>query len=41
MINENGSFLEENTSLAGRVTNIRKLGNNLIFYDLIGSGTKI
>lgn len=31
-----GEFLEETTSLAGRVTNIRTQGKNLVFYDLKG-----
>lgn len=29
-------FLEETTSIAGRVTNIRTQGKNLVFYDLKG-----
>ena len=34
-------FLEESVSTAGRVTNIRKAGKGLIFYDLIGDGAKL
>lgn len=36
-----GEFLEEITSLAGRVTNIRKSGKNLIFYDLKSEGKRL
>jgi lysyl-tRNA synthetase, class II len=33
--------LEEETSVAGRVTNIRTQGKNLVFYDLKGDGKKL
>ena len=36
-----GEFLEETTSLAGRVTNIRTQGKNLVFYDLKGDGKRL
>jgi len=36
-----GDFLEEETSIAGRVTNIRTQGKNLVFYDLKGEGKKL
>ena len=31
-----GEFLEEQTSVAGRVTNFRAQGKNLVFYDIVG-----
>ena len=36
-----GEFLEEVTSIAGRVTNIRTQGKNLIFYDIKGEGKRL
>lgn len=38
---KDGEFLEEFTSLAGRVTNIRIQGKNLVFYDLKGEGKRL
>lgn len=38
---EKGKFLEEQTSVAGRVTNIRVQSKNLIFYDIKGCGVKL
>ena len=40
-ISEKGVFHEEETSVAGRVTNIRIQGKNLIFYDIVGDGKKL
>lgn len=34
-------FLEETVSVAGRITNIRAMGANLIFYDIQGDGLKL
>lgn len=36
-----GEFLEEVTSLAARVTNIRIQGKSLVFYDLKGDGKRL
>ena len=36
-----GEFLEEQTSIAGRVTNIRTQGKKLVFYDITGEGCKL
>lgn len=33
--------MEEETSVAARVTNIRTQGKNLVFYDLKGDGKKL
>lgn len=33
-LTQNGAWLEEQVSLAGRVTNIRHMGKKLVFYDL-------
>lgn len=38
---ENNVFLENVVSIAGRITNIRTMGANLIFYDLQGDGLKL
>lgn len=38
---EKGKFLEDKVSVGGRVTNIRKQGKKLIFYDLRGDGLKL
>jgi len=38
---ENNVFLEESVTIAGRITNIRTMGANLIFYDIIGDGQKL
>jgi len=38
---ENNVFLNETVSIAGRITNIRTMGANLIFYDLQGDGLKL
>jgi lysyl-tRNA synthetase class 2 len=36
-----GEFLEQTVSLAGRVTNIRAQGKNLVFYDLKSEGKRL
>jgi lysyl-tRNA synthetase class 2 len=36
-----GQFLEEETSIAGRVTNIRRQGKNLVFIDIKQEGTRL
>ena len=33
--------MEEHVSIAGRISNVRKQGNNLVFYDIKGDGAKI
>ena len=38
---EKNTFLEEVVSVAGRITNIRAMGANLIFYDIQGDGLKL
>lgn len=38
---ENSVFIEEIVSIAGRITNIRAMGANLIFYDVQGDGLKV
>jgi lysyl-tRNA synthetase class 2 len=38
---KSGIFLEEEVSIAARVTNIRTQGKKLVFYDLKGDGLKL
>jgi lysyl-tRNA synthetase class II len=38
---ENAFFLAETISVAGRVTNIRAQGANLIFYDIKQEGKRL
>jgi lysyl-tRNA synthetase class 2 len=38
---EKGKSLDQEVSVAGRVTNIRKSGSKLVFYDLHGDGLKL
>lgn len=38
---KDNEFLDDNVSVAGRVTNIRAQGKNLIFYDISGDGKRL
>lgn len=38
---ENGKFLEQEASFAGRITSIREMSSKLIFYDLAAEGSKV
>ena len=40
-ITKKGEFLEGEIKLAGRVTTIRRSGNNLVFYDIVGEDGKL
>jgi lysyl-tRNA synthetase class 2 len=38
---ENGKYLDQTVTSAGRVTSIRKMGNNLFFFDMKSNGAQI
>ena len=40
-LTQNGQWLEENVSIAGRVTNIRHQGKKLVFYDIRQEGERL
>lgn len=38
---KDNEFLDDKVSIAGRITNIRQSGKNLVFYDVMGNGKRV